>query len=176
MGHGGPTFKEKHGLGTHFVCTACEFARSPQGMTMRSQRLRAVALLVAGVCWSNRCWREYSINGDRPNDVCVCVDSYGIGCWAGLPVAVAVTGTPTSTTDWVSISAAGSASTSYVTWKYLNSSVTAPATIVGPNPTVTLTSPTTPGQYVYRYFKNNNLTMIANRRRLPCPTRTLRHR
>ena len=79
----------------------------------------------------------------------------------GAPAAVGINGTPTSATDWVSISRAGSPPSERVSSKFLNSSDTPPATIVGPNPTVTFTAPTESGQYVYRYYKNNSLTLLA---------------
>jgi Bacterial Ig domain len=130
-------------------------------LSRRSQRLRAVALLTAACVGPTAVGVSIHTTANAQTTAAVVLTPTAYSVGRGLPVAVAVAGTPTSATDWVSISVAGSASSSYVTSKYLNSSDTAPTTIVGSNPTVTLTSPTTPGQYVYRYYKNNNLTRIA---------------
>jgi hypothetical protein len=75
-------------------------------------------------------------------------------------VTVGVTGGPANTTDWVGLYPIGGANSSYVAWKYLNGTQTAPGTGVS-SATLTFTMPSTTGNYELRFLASNGYTRLA---------------
>ncbi|HXV59962.1 MAG TPA: Calx-beta domain-containing protein, partial [Vicinamibacteria bacterium] len=78
----------------------------------------------------------------------------------GGSVQVSVAEGPGYRGDWVSLSLVGSASTSYVDWKYLSGTRSMPATGVT-SAVLTFVMPQTPGTYEFRFFANNGYTLLA---------------
>jgi hypothetical protein len=75
-------------------------------------------------------------------------------------VTVAVSNGPANTTDWVGLYAVGSADSPSITWQYLSGTTTPPATGLS-SATLTFTMPSTPGNYEFRFFANNEWTHLA---------------
>jgi len=95
---------------------------------------------------------QISVNGVLPpTDVVV---------QPGATVTVQVTGGPANTTDWIALSASGSANGSYIAWQYLNGQTTPPAQGVS-GATVTFSVPTDPATYEFRLFANNGFGRVA---------------
>ena len=78
----------------------------------------------------------------------------------GATVQVQVANGPGNPRDWVAFHASAAADTSYLDWKYLNGTRTAPATGLT-SATLSFTMPTTPGTYNFRFFQNNTYTKLA---------------
>ena len=78
----------------------------------------------------------------------------------GSTVQVTVTNGPGNPKDWMSLYASTAPDTSYLDWKYLNGTRTAPATGLK-TATLTFTMPMTPGTYNFRLFSNNTITKLA---------------
>jgi hypothetical protein len=78
----------------------------------------------------------------------------------GTTIQVTVTNGPGNPKDWTAMVAAASPDTSYLDWKYLNGSRTAPTTGLK-TATLTYTLPWTPGVYNFRLFANNTVSKIA---------------
>ena len=77
---------------------------------------------------------------------------------AGTNLPVTVANGPGNPLDWVALYPVGSST--YLDWKYLNGTRTAPTTGVT-GATLTFSMPTTAGQYVLKFFSNGSLTLLA---------------
>jgi hypothetical protein len=73
---------------------------------------------------------------------------------AGGPVTTTVTNGPGGRTDWVALYATGAST--YLNWKYLNGTQTAPVTGLN-NATFDVTMPTTPGTYFFRFYTGSTI-------------------
>jgi len=73
----------------------------------------------------------------------------------GDAITVVVAGGPATTTDWVTLTAAGDPDGAYIDWKYLNGSRTAPWSGLA-SATVSFVVQT-PGTYNVRLYANNRL-------------------
>ena len=80
---------------------------------------------------------------------------------AGSTLTVSVANGPGTIYDWVGISVAGSADTSYVAWEYLSGTETPPS-IGLTAATITMTAPASPGSYEARFYYNNGYTVLAS--------------
>lgn len=78
----------------------------------------------------------------------------------GSTIQVTVTNGPGNPKDWMAMYPASGADTSYLDWKYLNGTRTAPSTGLKTT-TLTFTLPTKPGTYNFRLFANNSTLKIA---------------
>jgi uncharacterized protein YegP (UPF0339 family) len=94
----------------------------------------------------------------------VSVDSIAVGSPVTVApsanVTVGVAGGPANTTDWVALYPVGGGISSYVAWKYLNGTQTAPGT-GSSSATLTFTMPSTPGNYEFRFLANNGYVTLA---------------
>ena len=77
----------------------------------------------------------------------------------GGQIDFTVSGGSGSRMDWVTLTPASAPNSSYLDWKYLNGTKTAPA-VAMTSATLQFTAPSTPGTYNIRFFANNSL---ANR-------------
>jgi hypothetical protein len=84
----------------------------------------------------------------------------GITVTAGSTVAVSITNSPGSTTDWIAFYPMGAADGAYSDWRYFNNA-TAPPAVGLTNATVTFAMPVTPGTYEWRVFANNGFDRLA---------------
>ena len=73
---------------------------------------------------------------------------------------MAVSGGPSNTTDWVGLYAAGAADPSFLEFRYLNGT-TPPPTAGVSAATLSFTTPTSPGDYEFRFFANNGYGRLA---------------
>jgi uncharacterized protein YegP (UPF0339 family) len=78
----------------------------------------------------------------------------------GGSIQVTVANGPAYRADWVALAKVGSATSSYLDWKYLNDTRSMPATGVS-SATLTFTMPQAPGQYEFRLFANNGYTLLT---------------
>lgn len=84
----------------------------------------------------------------------------GVSVSAGAAVAVTVSNGPGNTTDWVALYPVGAIDGAYVEWRYLNGSMTPPATGLT-DASLTLYAPITAGSYELRFFANNGYARLA---------------
>jgi hypothetical protein len=77
-----------------------------------------------------------------------------------MPIAVAVVNGPGQPGDWLTLAPQFAPAGTYVTWKYLNDSRARPITGLTAA-TVTLTAPTTPGNYVVRLLRNDTQSIVV---------------
>jgi hypothetical protein len=78
----------------------------------------------------------------------------------GQSIPVSATGGQASATDWIAVYAVGSPDDSFLDWKYLNNSQTAPASSVRPA-SLAFSAPTAPGPYEFRLFAAGDYTRLA---------------
>jgi subtilisin-like proprotein convertase family protein/uncharacterized protein YegP (UPF0339 family) len=78
----------------------------------------------------------------------------------GGAAVVTVTEGPGNRLDWVALAKVGSAPSSYLDWKYLSGTRTPPASGLT-SAALTFAMPSTLGQYEFRFFANNALTLLA---------------
>jgi hypothetical protein len=78
----------------------------------------------------------------------------------GQSVTVNVNGGPGNAKDWVGLYKVGAADRSFLNWKYLNNTKTAPATGMTAGK-LTFKMPATPGEYEFRFYENDGYTMLA---------------
>ena len=93
-------------------------------------------------------------NDDGPAGPTVSLDSSSVN--PGGTISFTVSNGPANPKDWVTLSATSAPDNTYVDWKYLNGSKTAPATGQS-GATLQFTAPSTPGTYNIRFFANNSL-------------------
>jgi hypothetical protein len=79
---------------------------------------------------------------------------------AGNTITATVINGPGSRFDWVGLYPAGTTASTRTNWKYLNGTLTAPASGLSAA-TVTFTLPTTAGNYNLRFFANDGYTVLA---------------
>ena len=92
--------------------------------------------------------------------VCPCITVASTTVAPGAAINFTISGGPANPKDWVALFATGANDSSYIQWKYLNGSTTAPATGVS-SATLQFTAPTTPGTYNIRFFADNGFTRLA---------------
>ena len=74
---------------------------------------------------------------------------------ARFPITVQVSNATGSTTDWVGIFPVGAAGTAFESWQYMNGSHSAPDSPII-NATLNFTAPATPGNYEFRFYRNDS--------------------
>jgi hypothetical protein len=82
-------------------------------------------------------------------------------------VTATIAGGPGNATDWVALYATGAST--YLNWKYLNGSTTAPATGMT-SATVTFGMPSTPGTYVLKFWGGSTLLATSATITVASPT------
>jgi Calx-beta domain/Right handed beta helix region len=78
----------------------------------------------------------------------------------GQTITVTVAGGPGNTTDWIGLYRTTAADSTYLEWKYLNGTRTAPAAGVA-SAGMTFTMPTVAGTYNFRFFAKNSYIKLA---------------
>ncbi len=78
----------------------------------------------------------------------------------GAAVQVTVSDGPAYRGDWVALAKVGTATTTYLDWKYLNGTRSMPATGVS-SAVLTFTMPLAAGSHEFRFFANNGYTLLA---------------
>jgi uncharacterized protein YegP (UPF0339 family) len=78
----------------------------------------------------------------------------------GASVQVTVSDGPAYRGDWVALAKVGSATTTYLDWKYLNGTRAMPTTGV-PSAVLTFMMPLAAGSYEFRFFANNGYTLLS---------------
>jgi chitinase len=78
----------------------------------------------------------------------------------GAPIVVTVANGPANLLDWVAFAAVSAPDSSYVAWKYLNDSTVLPSAGVS-DATLHFNAPSTPGEYVFRFYQNYGYTRLA---------------
>jgi hypothetical protein len=79
---------------------------------------------------------------------------------AGATVTVRVANGPGTLRDWVGVAPAAAPDRSFVQWKYLSNTQSAPSTGLAAA-TLTFTMPSSPGVYQLRFFANDGFTRLA---------------
>jgi uncharacterized protein YegP (UPF0339 family) len=98
-----------------------------------------------------------TVTGTPPSSATITPSATTVAPGGSLTVTIA--NGPGSRLDWVALYPTTSGAT-FVDWKYLNGSRTAPAVGVS-SATLTFTMPTTPGTYTLRLLANNTYTLLA---------------
>lgn len=78
---------------------------------------------------------------------------------SGVTVSVVASGA-TTIRDWVALAQVGAANGSYIAWKYMNGSQTAPSSVIT-SATLSFTMASAAGNYEWRFFANNGFTRLA---------------
>jgi YD repeat-containing protein len=93
---------------------------------------------------------------------------------AGATVSITIANGPGNVQDWVGVYTAGTSDYSYLNWRYLNGTQTAPSTGLS-NTTFSFPLPSSAGDYDFRFFSNGSWTRLAVSgvvTALPAPTIT----
>jgi RHS repeat-associated protein len=78
----------------------------------------------------------------------------------GWTVSIAITNGPGTATDWIGLYAVGASDYSYLDWRFMNSTQTAPAS-GQTSGAVNFPLPLTPGDYEFRFFANFTWQRVA---------------
>jgi len=118
----------------------------------RAVRLLVFAAVLAAIPRISTAQQNLTVNGISPPDAQT-VTAYST-------LTVQVSRSSGTTTDWVSLSVFGAPTTSYVSWKYLSGTTTAPSSPVLSG-SVTIQVPAAIGAYEVRLHSNNGYTRLA---------------
>ena len=95
---------------------------------------------------------QLTVNGISPPTV--------VSAYPGTNLTVTASSGPANTTDWVGLFAAGAPNSAYLDWRYLNGTMTPPASGVATG-TMMFSVPVAPGNYEFRLFARNGFTLLA---------------